>query len=124
MGTPHVVLLDDDQQLRQVVQELLDDEGCTVATVANGNDALQLVKSAQPDVILTDWRLRDMTGGVFLSHYHALPGPHAPVVVLTADRTAIGAAYEAGAVKVLEKPFNLEELLKVVSLYSPCIDSV
>lgn len=123
----HVLVLDDDPVYRPLVHELLTEEGCTVTTAGTGGEALvtleQCVRSGRggPDVVLTDWRLPDMDGRTFIGRYHALPGPHAPVVVVTADSGAARRATAVGASAVLEKPFDLSDLLDLLARYTPCI---
>lgn len=123
-GRPHVVLVDDDPILLPLVSELLTDEGCTVATASTGEAGIHLLRTLgdrRPDVIVTDWRLTDMDGGCFIARYRTLPGPHAPVVVLTADSKAAQQAPTVGAASVVEKPFQVLDLLRVLAAYTTCI---
>ena len=112
----HILVVDDDAAVRALVALALDDEGYRVATAADGSDALALLRRCRvqrPDLILLDWRMRT-PAWVFAKEYRSLPGPKAPIVVLTGAQDAVEAALEIDAQGFLCKPFDLDELLQVV----------
>jgi CheY-like chemotaxis protein len=112
-----VVLADDDRQIREFVRAALEDEGYEVLTAADGASALALALAAPPDVILLDLNMPVMDGWRFAEAYRDARGPaaRAPIVVLTASADAAPRRRELGAVAWLGKPFELDELLRVVT---------
>jgi len=72
-----------------------------------------------PDVILLDMKMPVMDGWEFARVYRAAPGQHAPIVVVTAAADAAGRAAEVAADGHLPKPFDLDDLFRVVDEYCP-----
>jgi CheY-like chemotaxis protein len=107
----HVLLVDDDEDLRQSLAELLGEEGFRVTQAVNGKDALKRLAVELVDVILLDYMMPEMDGLAFSRAQRAHPGfAHIPVILLTAakfspEREAIAADL------VLEKPFRFPILL-------------
>lgn len=83
--------------------------------VALPTAALELAQRHLPPLILLDIRMPGLDGWQFAAGYRALPGPHAPIVVITAGRDAAGRAAEVGADDYLDKPFALDDLVAIVS---------
>jgi CheY-like chemotaxis protein len=113
-----VLVVDDDPSLRDLIEWGLSDLGYRVATAENGAAALQAVRQEMPCVILLDMRMPIMDGWTFARQYRRLPGPHAPIVVVTAARDAAERAGEVNAAGYLAKPFELDELIRTVERYS------
>ena len=109
-----VLVVDDDDSIRQVVSLALADEGYLVDAASDGEAALQLVRQRRPDLILLDMRMPVMDGNEFAQAYRGLPGPHAPIIAFVAAFDAAEHGEAIGAAAVLEKPFDLDELLAVV----------
>lgn len=115
-----ILVVDDDHLIRQTVVEILVDEGYTVLAAANGAAAMDLLTSAQgqapirPAVILLDMRMPVMDGWQFSGAYRQLPGPLAPIAVMTAAQDAARWAADVTADAHLSKPFDLMELLETV----------
>lgn len=105
--SPYVLVVDDDRSNSDVLSLVLQSEGYRVAVAANGAEALRVVESGRPDVIVLDLIMPKMDGWEFARRYRELPAPRAPIVVITA---AAGRAVP-GAEVCLAKPFDLEELL-------------
>ena len=115
-----VLLVEDDEAIRNVIVAALADEGHTVLTAPDGAVALALIKEwgQRPlDVILLDLRLPVMDGTEFACRYGRTPGPHAPIVVVTAAADGIWTASQLGAAGMLTKPFDLDDLLEHVDRY-------
>ncbi|MBI3969137.1 MAG: response regulator [Chloroflexi bacterium] len=117
-NTGRVLVVDDDEDTREVVRELLTDEGYEVGSVANTGSALETLTHWPPDVILLDLRLPGGDGRSFVQSYRDRPGPHAPIVLFTALGNPDDLAVEVGADDVLAKPFELEALLATVAKYT------
>ena len=110
-------MVEDSQDLAGVLRELLADEGIAVATATTGAGGLSLLAAQRPDVVLLNYRLLDMTGTQFAAHYRATPGPHVPLVLMTASRWPERLAEEMGAASTIAKPFDVAALLATVEPY-------
>jgi CheY-like chemotaxis protein len=109
---PLVLLVEDDEDLREVIGELLEEEGYEVLRAANGADALELLSScAEPSLVLTDLMMPVMTGWELVARLRAHP-QHAslPIIVVSAffDRAPPESDH------VLMKPLQLDQLLQSV----------
>jgi len=113
-----ILVVDDDEGIREIIDTVLSDEGYEVVTVPHGAAALEFVGRRSPAIILLDMRMPIMDGWQFARAYRERPGPHAPIVVVTAAREAEESAAQIRADGVLPKPFRLAELLQVVAAYS------
>jgi CheY-like chemotaxis protein len=113
-----ILVVDDDEGIREFVELALSDEGYQVATASHGAAALEFLVDQLPAVILLDMRMPIMDGWAFARAYRQRPGPHAPIIVVTAAREAADRAKEIGAEGVLSKPFFLAELLAAVEPYA------
>jgi CheY-like chemotaxis protein len=118
MGQLRILVVDDDTSIRSFVEMALDGEGYAVSTATNGAQALAVTGQLQPDLILLDMRMPVMDGWTFARKYRDQAGPHAPIVVITAATDAGQRAAEIQADGFLGKPFDLDELLGLVSRYT------
>jgi CheY-like chemotaxis protein len=114
-----VLVVDDDESIRELVEMALSSEGHHVTTASNGAAALEAIAISPPDVILLDMKMPVMDGWAFARAYRAAPGHHAPIVVVTAARDAASRAAEVAADGHLPKPFDLDQLFRVVEAFSP-----
>ncbi|MFO0755292.1 MAG: sigma-54 dependent transcriptional regulator [Byssovorax sp.] len=107
-----VLVVDDEENLRLVVRTTLKREGYEVETASSGEEALALVETFGPDVILTDVRMPKMGGMDLLATLKA-KGIEATVIVMSAYGNVDLAldAIKAGAYDYLQKPFKSEEIL-------------
>ena len=106
-----VLLVDDDQSFRRVMQYQLHEDGYRVLPAADVASALQYFKTETIDVVMTDVKMPGASGMELLARVKAMK-PELPVLMLTAHGT-IGAAVEAmkcGACDYLTKPFTREQL--------------
>jgi two-component system response regulator AtoC len=107
-----VLVVDDEENLRLVIRSFLKRSGYEVEAASSGEDALGLVESFGPDVILTDVRMPKM-GGLDLLATLKAKGNEATVIVMSAYGNVDLAieAMKAGAYDYVQKPFKSEELL-------------
>jgi type II secretory ATPase GspE/PulE/Tfp pilus assembly ATPase PilB-like protein/ActR/RegA family two-component response regulator len=108
-----VLLVDDEDQLRRVMKDLLEREGYTVAEARDGVQALDEVDRFGPDVVVLDLNLPGLDGYGVLSHLRSRPATvNVPVVVLTAkgDEDNEVRVFELGADDFLTKPFRARAL--------------
>jgi two-component system response regulator AtoC len=107
-----VLVVDDEENLRLVLRTLLKRQGYEVETASSGDEALGLVDSFGPDVILTDVRMPKM-GGLDLLATLKAKGNDATVIVMSAYGNVDLAldAIKAGAYDYVQKPFKHEEVV-------------
>src|SRR4051794_38198462 len=112
LGT--ILVVDDDPEIRDVVRWLLEDEGFTVETASDGRDALERATQARPALIVLDMGLPILSGEEVAMrlqvYYHEPP----PIVVVSADGRAGEKAARIGAAGYLHKPFDVDELARLV----------
>ena len=119
MSNPvRILVVDDDPTILDFVALALNDEGYEVETATDGRAALEAVRRQPPDLILLDMRMPIMDGWQFAEAYAAMPGPHAPIVVLTAAEDAAALAAEIHAQGYVAKPFALDDLLTMVEQHA------
>jgi len=108
-----VLLVDDEDQLRRVMKDLLEREGYRVTEAQNGIEALDQVDRHAPDIVVLDLNLPGLDGYGVLSHLRSRPATaKIPVVVLTArgDEDNEVRVLELGADDFLSKPFRARAL--------------
>ncbi|HVY47240.1 MAG TPA: sigma-54 dependent transcriptional regulator [Minicystis sp.] len=107
-----ILVVDDEENLRLVVRTILKRDGYEVEVAASGEEALGLVETFGPDVILTDVRMPKM-GGLDLLATLKAKGIESTVIVMSAYGNLDLAleAMKAGAYDYLQKPFKAEEVL-------------
>ena len=109
----HVLVVDDEPELRAVVALVLSDEGYQVEEAGNGVEALQALSRVQPACVLLDMRMPLLDGWGFARELEARH-LHIPLLVMTAAQDAHRWAEEIKAVGCLPKPFDLGDLLDTV----------
>ena len=110
-----ILVVEDDENIRELVDVILSGAGYEVVTAPDGAAALQVVGSTRPDLVLLDMRMPIMDVWEFARQYRERPEPHAPIVVLTAARDAAQRAAEIHANGYLGKPFDMASLLSLVN---------
>jgi CheY-like chemotaxis protein len=114
-----VLVIDDDDNLAEVVRQVLRDSGYAVATVRHGAAALELVRHISPDLILLDLTMPIMDGWSFVGQYRRDGKTSARIVLLTGNPHAPEIARNLGADGYLNKPFEIDDLIGVVSRELP-----
>lgn len=112
-----VLVLDDDRAFLDMVRRALGEAGHQVAEAVDGRVGLAVAESWDPDVVLLDVRMPRLDGPTFAARYRALPGRHAPIIVLSGFDDARTRVRHAAA--YLRKPFELEDLLGLISKVGP-----
>ncbi len=113
-----VLVVEDDETILFTVKEFLESEGYTVQTALNGFEALELLKKSEiPNVILLDMKMPIMNGWQFAIEFLDKHDHSAPIVVMTAAADAEQRAKDIGAIGWIEKPFDLNDLLKKVRMH-------
>jgi CheY-like chemotaxis protein len=114
-----LLVVDDDANIREMLDMVLVSEGFEVVTAAHGAAALTLVDQIRPDVILLDMKMPVMDGWEFLRRYRQRPGQKVPVVVLTAAQDDKRRAADTGADAYIAKPFAIDDLIRVLNQCLP-----
>jgi CheY-like chemotaxis protein len=111
-----VLVIEDDDDIRDVMQEVLSGEGLRVETARDGVEALsKLEGGTETPVILLDMMMPKMDGETFVHELRSHPAlADAPIVVISGNTAAREKARVLGAAACLVKPFELDELLSVV----------
>ena len=117
-GWGGVLVVDDHEPIRGLMRAVLEGAGYAVREAGDGAAALRLALEARPAVILLDLGLPGPDGRQVLAADRRGPGPHAPVVLMSAAWSLEQYAAEEGAAG-LSKPFTVTELLAVVGRYVP-----
>lgn len=112
---PRVLIVDDEPNIRRILQVAFDKAGYQSLTAEDGHTALGMISEHAPDCVLTDVTMPGMTGYDLLRQIKS-NHPDMPVVVMTAFGTIPQAiqAIRDGAFEYVTKPFDLESLKKVV----------
>ena len=110
-----VLIVDDEEVMRDVLQTLLVREGCRVSTAVTGEDGLKLARGRRFDVAIVDVMMPGIGGIETLDRLHRLD-EELPVILITAYASLENAiaAMKRGAFDYITKPFKNEEVMVVV----------
>jgi two-component system, cell cycle response regulator CpdR len=113
-----VVVIDDDEPIRRTLGVLLERAGYAVVLAPDGEEGLRRCRAAVPDLVMTDIHLPGIDGIEVALALRTL-APALPVIVMSGgDRTErldlLGSALLLGAVRVLRKPFTIDEALSAI----------
>ena len=113
---PHILVVDDEPDIRHLVQEILQDEGYNVEVAEDGETARKAYRQHQPSLILLDIWMPDVDGITLLKEWSEKGNLKAPVIMMSGHGT-VETAVEAtrlGAFDFIEKPLSLAKLLLTV----------
>ena len=113
-GRQTILVVDDDAAIREVVAEVLEEEGYQVTVASSGQDALVAIDADEPALVVLDMRMPVMNGWEFAEQLSDRPGRRIPLLVMTAAVDADKRAAEIGAAGTLSKPFDLSDLIELV----------
>lgn len=116
MNSARILVVDDDDNLRWVLQTQLEQMGYAVTGAASGAAAIEAIEKAPPALVLTDLKMTGMSGMDLLERVRR-DYPEVPVLIITAFGTIQSAvqAMRAGAYDYLAKPIDYDELALAVS---------
>ncbi len=112
----NILVVDDEMGIRELLSEILGDEGHVVTTAEDANAARELRLSSTPDLVLLDIWMPDTDGVTLLKEWQRDGLLTMPVIMMSGHAT-IDTAVEAtriGAMNFLEKPISLQKLLRTV----------
>ena len=116
MTSEKILVVDDEAEIRNLIREILVDEGFEVATAENGNSARALLEQFHPRLVLLDIWMPDVDGITLLKEWHESGRLTNPVIMMSGHGN-IGTAVEAtrlGAYDYLEKPLSLAKLVLTI----------
>ncbi|EIJ41650.1 response regulator with CheY-like receiver, AAA-type ATPase, and DNA-binding domains [Beggiatoa alba B18LD] len=111
--TAHILVVDDEPDIRNLMKEILEDEGFLVSVAENADTARQLRREIQPDLILLDIWMPDTDGVSLLKEWHDSGLMDTPVIMMS-GHGSVETAVEAtrlGAYDYIEKPVSISKLL-------------
>ena len=114
---PHILVVDDDDMIRDVLYDFLMEEGYQVSLARDGNEALAVLEREHNLVVLLDLTMPGLNGeGVIAWLQTAQRDDHQIVVITAGQHAALERRWvQAGLVRaVLHKPFNIDKVLVVV----------
>jgi two-component system nitrogen regulation response regulator GlnG len=114
--TLSVWIVDDDASYRWILERALRQHGATTRSFESAELALEAFRTGKPDVLLTDIRMPGQSGLELLKKVRVID-PTLPILVMTAhsDLDSAVDAYESGAFEYLPKPFDIDEMIRLVS---------
>ncbi len=114
-----ILVADDHTANRQVIRTLLQSQGHTVVEAAHGEEALERVRTETPDLVITDILMPLMDGYEFVRQLRSDSAlKEIPVIFYTAnylEAEALNLAQAYGVTQVIRKPFEPEDVLKIVN---------
>jgi two-component system, NtrC family, nitrogen regulation response regulator NtrX len=116
MSNARILVVDDEADIRELVQEILTEEGYTVGVAGTAAEARTACASQPPDLVLLDIWMPDTDGITLLREWQQAFGATLPVVMMSGHGT-VETAVEAtrlGAIDYVEKPLSLAKLLRTV----------
>ena len=115
-SSSRVLVIEDETLLRLFLSVVLADEGFEVRTAADGCEALLILTSWRPVVILLDLQMPVMDGRVFRTEQRRIPSiADIPVLVVSAESNLEQQAAGLGATGSIAKPYDVDELLAAVN---------
>jgi CheY-like chemotaxis protein len=113
-GLTALLVVDDEQGMRDTLADILEERHFSVAQAANGEEALSMVGQHRFDLVLMDVRMPVMDGVTALEHI-AAQEPHPPVILMTAYAQSSELNRAAGqAAAIVHKPLDLPALLALI----------
>ena len=116
MSKRHILVVDDEPDIRNLVQEILEDEGFSVSVAENATIARQSITKTRPDLILLDIWMPDIDGITLLKEWKNSFGQKTPIIMMSGHgnvETAVEAT-RSGAYDFIEKPLSTAKLLLTI----------
>jgi CheY-like chemotaxis protein len=117
-GPSPVLIIDDDQDIRELLKILLEADGYRAVIASDGVEAWGLIEAEAPAVIVLDLMMPRMDGEKFLERLRASPHAKTPVIIMSGDESAQRKAQELNAEYCLTKPVEFDELSSTVQRFA------
>ncbi|WP_299653515.1 sigma-54 dependent transcriptional regulator [uncultured Tateyamaria sp.] len=112
-----ILIVDDERDIRELISDILEDEGYATRLAGNSDDAMAAINTAEPALMILDIWLKDsQMDGIDILKAVKRDNPGVPVVIISGHgniEIAV-AAIKQGAYDFIEKPFNIDQLLVVI----------
>jgi len=106
------LVVDDSMVIRHTISRFLEERGFIIEAAINGRQALQLIATLRPDLIVTDLEMPEMTGGELIRELKARPETaDIPIIILTGNHNGAATAGTEAEV-VIYKDIDIEEQLE------------
>jgi len=110
-----VLIVEDEEAIREVIGDVLQDRGFRVMSASNGADALQRLDTMRPDVMVLDLLMPVMHGWAFMEAYsEKTGGVPIPIVVVSVNPALPRSFARFGVRHIIAKPFDVDELVDAV----------
>lgn len=120
MAKPKVLIVEDDQSLLSIYSTMLKQGGYEPLLAANAKTAIDIVKNQEPQLIIEDLSLPDLSGVQLVHCIRQIPeGKNIPVIILSGSQGRIESARQSQEhfVAFLQKPVDMETLLSTVKTF-------
>lgn len=119
METSHILLVDDDRNYLYLLGVILESKDLEVSKAVNGFEALELLRTARFDLIITDYRMPRMNGIELAAKAKELH-PTIPIIMITCEvmPDIVELAAEVGISRLLSKPVKIGSLLADITSWS------
>ncbi len=112
---PYILVVDDNEEIRELLELVLEEEGYEVRAVASGDEALKLVREQRPDLITLDLSLPGKDGWAVLRELQSNDETVTiPVLIISAFTRHLGGAARDQVAQIIPKPFYLNQILAEV----------
>lgn len=113
-----ILVVDDEFEIRDMLEEYLSVHNINVKTASNGKDALELFESFQPDAVVADIKM-DIMDGIEFSKRVLSQNPDFPIIMITGfyKKYDMEEILSLGVKEVIEKPLHLDNLLVILQKY-------
>ncbi|HLZ27829.1 MAG TPA: response regulator [Chloroflexota bacterium] len=110
-----VLIVEDEEPIRAVITDVLRDRGFQAVPAANGAEALELLDTVRPDVVVLDLLMPVMHGWAFMeSYFQRVDGRPIPIVVVSVNPALPRSFNRLGVKNIVAKPFDVDALLAAV----------
>jgi two-component system KDP operon response regulator KdpE len=114
-----ILIVDDQPMIRDLMVEILTDEGYVVHSAPNDTDVLATIACDQPALLLVDLGKPGTSGAGLIGQLRSAGLATLPMVVMTTAPATAAGLLIPGSIECLAKPFDLDELLACVARYMP-----
>ena len=113
-----ILIVDDERDIRELIADILQDEGFQTRTAANSDEAIAALNEGEPSLMILDIWLKDSRmDGIDILKQVKRNNPDVPVIIISGHgniEIAV-AAIKQGAYDFIEKPFNIDQLMVVIT---------
>lgn len=113
--TKHILIVDDEESIREMMSFLLSDTGYEVLTASNGKEALEILNLVHTDLIITDIIMPDMEGLEFIRRVKRERKLSTKIIAMSGSgQDYLNVALKLGANFTIQKPFDITHMLAAI----------